>query len=140
VALVAKQLLTQAGFNVDLQSMDLETLVSRRSRPNGWNVFLSNSSSVSRLNPGSSNLMSGACNKAWFGWPCDSELEKLRDAFALASDERERKTIAEQIQVRAMGVGTHVPLGEYRVMVATRKNITGFITGFSTVYWNVEKQ
>ena len=21
------------------------------------------------------------CEKAWFGWPCDSELEKLRDAF-----------------------------------------------------------
>ena len=38
-----------------------------------------------------------------------------------------------------MEVGTHVPLGEYMTRVAARKNITGFVTGFFTVFWNVEK-
>jgi peptide/nickel transport system substrate-binding protein len=64
----------------------------------------------------------------------------LRDAFALAGSEAERKEIAGQVQVRAMEVGTHVPLGEYRSMVAARKNVKGLVPGFFTVFWNLEKQ
>jgi peptide/nickel transport system substrate-binding protein len=137
---VAKQLLTQAGFNVDMQAMDFQTLSVRRAKKDGWNIFLTRSTSAAALNPLSGQAMSAACDKAWFGWPCDPELEKLRDAFALAGNDELRKSLAEQVQVRAMKVGTHVPLGEYEVRVAARKNVTGFVTGFFTVYWNVEKQ
>ena len=48
-------------------------------------------------------MVNAACDKAWFGWPIDRELERLRDAFAGA--DRQRKTLAEQIQVRAMETG-----------------------------------
>jgi peptide/nickel transport system substrate-binding protein len=42
---VATQLLRQAGFKVDMQSMDWQTLVSRRAKKDppaqgGWNIFL----------------------------------------------------------------------------------------------------
>jgi len=137
---VAKQLLTEAGFHVDMQAMNFQTLAARRAKKEGWNIFLTRSTSVASLNPISYPALNAACDKAWFGWPCDKELEKLRDAFALASTEAQRKLIAEQIQVRAMTIGTHVPLGEYEVRVAARKNVTGFVTGFFTVYWNVEKK
>jgi peptide/nickel transport system substrate-binding protein len=124
-----------------MQSMDFQTLAARRAKKDGWNIFLTRSTSVASMNPLSGPAFSAACYpKAWVGWPCDPELEKLRDAFALAGDEKERKVIAEQIQVRAMEVGTHLPLGEYVIKVATRMNITGFVTGFFTVYWNVDKQ
>jgi peptide/nickel transport system substrate-binding protein len=137
---VAKQLLTQAGFNVDMQPMDRETLVSRRAKKDGWSIFLTGVSSVTYMNPFSSNTFSGACNNAWSGWPCDRELEKLRDAFALASTEADRKAIAEMVQVRAMEIGALVPLGEYVMKVAARKTLSGFVTGFFTVFWNLEKQ
>ena len=39
-----------------------------------------------------------------------------------------------------MEIGTHVPLGEYVIPVAARKNVTGFVTGYLMVLWNVEKQ
>jgi peptide/nickel transport system substrate-binding protein len=137
---VAKQLLTQAGFNVDMQSMDRQTLVSRRDRKDGWNAFLFASSSVSALSPFYANTLNAACSKAWVGWPCDPELEKLRDAFALAGTDAARKALAEQIQVRAMQIGAQVPLGQFVIKTAARTNITGFVPGFFTVYWNVEKQ
>ena len=58
-----------------------------------------------------------------------------------AGDENERKTIAEQVQVRAMEIGTHVPLGEYVTPVAARKNVKGLLFGRQTmILWNVEKQ
>ena len=138
---VAAQLLRQAGFNVDMQSMNWQSLVSRRSRKTGWHIFITNSPAVSQMDPIGNFSLNADCEKAWFGWPCDSELEKLRDAFARAGDENERKTIAEQVQVRAMEIGTHVPLGEYVTFVAARKNVKGLLPGPQTmILWNVEKQ
>jgi peptide/nickel transport system substrate-binding protein len=142
---VATQLLRQAGFKVDMQAMDWQTLVSRRAKKDppskgGWNIFLTFWASVDGLNPIAMNAVNAGCEKAWFGWPCDAELERLRDAFARADTEAERKSLAEQIQVRAMGIVTHVPIGEFLVPAAARKEVQGFVTGFFLVPWNVSKR
>jgi peptide/nickel transport system substrate-binding protein len=142
---VATQLLRQAGFKVDMQSMDWQTLVSRRAKKDppsqgGWNIFLTIWANVDGLNPIAMNAVNAGCDKGWFGWPCDQELEKLRHTFARAEDDATRKAIAEQIQLRAMEIGTHVPLGEYLIPVAARKNVKGLPTGYFMVLWNVEKK
>ena len=56
LAPVAKSLLEKAGFKVDMQSMDWQTLVARRAKkdpPNagGWNVFLTSWVAADILNP-----------------------------------------------------------------------------------------
>lgn len=142
---VATQLLRMAGFKVDMQAMDWQTLVARRAKKDppaqgGWNIFMTIWASVDGLNPISMQSVSAACDKAWFGWPCDAEIEKLKEAFARNGDEAQRKKLAEQIQVRAMQVVTHVPLGEYNVPTAARKNLKGFVTGYFFVPWNIERQ
>jgi len=143
--IVANQLLRQAGFKVDMQAMDSQTLMARRARKDpagkgGWNIFLTVSNAAGTADPIVSVPLNAACDNAWFGWPCDAELEKLRDAFARARDEKERKVAAEQVQVRAMEIGTHVPLGEYLQPAAARKNVKGIVVGYFLVFWNVEKQ
>src|SRR5581483_3959476 len=105
----------------------------------GWNIFMTIWASVDGLNAISMQAVAASCEKAWFGWPCDAEIEKLRAAFARANDAAARKRLAEQIQVRAMEVVTHVPLGEYNAPVAARKNLKGFVTGYFLVPWNIEK-
>ena len=50
--------------------------------------------------------------KAAPGWPCDAEMERLRDAFAHEEDDGKRKEIATQVQARAIEIGTHVWLGQ----------------------------
>jgi peptide/nickel transport system substrate-binding protein len=141
---VAAQLLRQAGFKVDLQSMDWQTTIARLSKRDppakgGWNVFLAAYSAVDIMDPAVSHLMNASCEKAMAGWPCDPELERLRDAYVRAQTVEERKPIAEQAQLRAMQVGTHVPLGEYVVDPVARKNVRGVFPGYLLVPWNVEK-
>ena len=48
-----------------------------------------------------------------FGWPCDAEMEKLRDQFARETDPAKQKAIAEAVQVRDTQVVTHIPLGQW---------------------------
>lgn len=141
---VGAQLLRQAGFKVDMQAMDWQTLVSRRAKKDppskgGWNVFFTVWASVDAIMPITMNAVSASCDKAWFGWPCDKALEDLLSAFARSEEEKERKVLAEQIQARAMEIGTHAPLGEYLIPLAARRNLKGFVTGYVQVMWNVTK-
>ena len=96
LAPVAKSLMEKAGFKVDMQSMDWQTLVARRSKkdppkrrrlerlPHGLGRRR-------RDEPDLDGLCEAACEKASFGWPCDAQLEKLRDDFARETDPPSRR-------------------------------------------------
>ena len=102
--------------------------------------FLTSWGSVDVLDPVSTNFLNAACEKATFGWPCDAELEKLRDAFAKETDPAKQKAIAEQVAQRAAEYPTHVVLGQYLQPSAFRKNVTGVIVATNVVFWNIEKK
>jgi peptide/nickel transport system substrate-binding protein len=125
--------------------MDWQTLLARRARkdpPNarGWNAFLSDWSCADVLNPVMTGYLNAGCDKAMFGWPCDAEIEKLRDAYARETDPDKQKEIAEQVQVRETQVTTHVFLGQWQQPAATRKGVTGIPMAPVPVFWNVEKK
>ncbi len=141
---VAAQLLRQAGFKVDLQSMDWNTLVSRRAKKDppaqgGWNIFATAWVVPDIWSPLTNAATNGLCDKAWFGWSCDADLEKLRDEFARETDDAKKKQLADAISARAFEIGTHAPLGEYVNPLAARKNVSGFVTGPGNFYWNIKK-
>jgi len=143
LAPVAKSLMEKAGFKVDMQAMDWQTLVSRRTKkdpPNagGWSAFLTSWASVDILDPVATGFLNASCDKAMFGWPCDTELERLRDAFAKETDPAKQRAIAEQVQLRAAEYPTHIQLGQYVQPVAMRKNVSGLLTGPSIAFWNIE--
>jgi peptide/nickel transport system substrate-binding protein len=142
---VAAQLLRQAGFKVDLQAMDWNSLVSRRAKKEppaqgGWNIFCTAWVAPDIWNPLANAAIGGAGEKSWFGWPTDAELEKLRDDFARATDEGKKKALAEAIQTRAFEIGTHAPLGEYVNPLAARQSVSGWVIGPGDIYWNVRKK
>ncbi len=106
LAPVAKSLMEKAGFKVDMQSMDWQTVVARRAKKDppsqgGWNAFLTSWVSADMLNPVSTAFLNASCDKALFGWPCDAEIEKLRDQFARETDPAKQKAIAEAVRSRA---------------------------------------
>src|SRR5262249_34002657 len=81
------------------------------------------------------------CDKARAGWPCDEKMEKLRDAYAHASDPAKRKAIAEEVQKYNLEIVTHVWLGEWFGVSAVRKNITVLNPlPPMTVFWGVTKK
>jgi peptide/nickel transport system substrate-binding protein len=141
---VAAQLLRQAGFKVDLQAMDWQTLVGRRAKKDlpangGWNMFFTAWVAPDIWNPLTNPALGGQGEKSWFGWPSDEKIEKLRDDFARATDDAKKKALADEIQGRAFEIATHAPLGEYANPLAARKNVTGFVTGPGNLYWNIKK-
>ncbi len=141
---VAAQLLRQAGFKVDLQAMDWNTVVSRRAKKDppaqgGWNLFCTAWVAPDIWNPLTNAAVGALGEKSWFGWPSDERLEHVRDQFARETEEAKKKALAEQIQARAFEIATHAPLGEYINPVAARKNVKGFVIGPGDIYWNIQK-
>ena len=130
---VAAQLLRQAGFKVDLQAMDWQTLVGRRAKKDppdkgGWHMFLTAWQRVRRLEPdrqpddgharrevGLVRLGQGRQDR----WSCAT-------SSCARPTSRRRRSSPRQIQARAFEVATHAPLGEYDQPMAARKNISGF--------------
>ncbi len=142
---VAKAQLEAAGFKVDLQAMDWQTLVTRRTKKEpadkgGWNALFTYSGASDILNPVSANLFNAACEKAAYGWPCDAEIERLRDAFAKETDPATQKQIAIELQKHWVEAPTFVPLGQLYQPAALRTNIDGMIAAPATVLWNITKK
>ena len=145
LATVAKPQLERAGFKVDLQPMDWQTLVARRAKKDapsagGWNVFFTSWGAVDVVNPAAAAFLNASCEKATFGWPCDAEMEKLRDAYAAESDPAKQKQIAEQVQLRVLEYPTHVPLGQFTSPTAVRSNVTGMVYAPTLAMWGLEKK
>jgi peptide/nickel transport system substrate-binding protein len=145
--IVAAQLLRDAGFKVDLQATDWQTVVTRRAsqkppKEGGWNMFFTNWVVADITNPVANVSVSGrGKNGGWFGWFDDPEMEKLRDKFSRASSPDEQKTVAADVQKIAYTQVAYIPLGQYTVPSAWRKNISGVLDGPATpVFWNIEKK
>jgi peptide/nickel transport system substrate-binding protein len=145
LATVAKPQLERAGFKVDLQPMDWQTLVARRTKKDplnagGWSAFFTSWGSVDVMDPVGAAFLNASCDKAPFGWPCDAELEKLRDQYAHETDPAKQKAIAAAVQLRAAEYPTYAPLGQFTVPTAVRTNVTGLLPAASLALWNVEKK
>ena len=144
LAPVAKQLMEKAGFKVDMQSMDWQTLVSRRAKKDppssgGWHAFLTSVATIDITDPIMAQWFSSACDKALPGWPCDPEMEKLRNQYARETDPAKQKLIAEQVQVRATEWTQYIHLGQWYPAAPARKNIAGILAPGVPVFWNIEK-
>jgi peptide/nickel transport system substrate-binding protein len=143
---VVAQQLRAAGFKVDLQQTDWQTVVSRRTsqKPTsegGWNMFFTNWVAADVMNPIVNFSIGGrGKNGGWFGWSEDPKIEKLKDQFARSSSLEEQKKIATEIQQEAYDQVTYIPLGQYTIPSAWRKSISGVLDGPATpIFWNIDK-
>jgi peptide/nickel transport system substrate-binding protein len=144
MALVTADLLKQAGIAVDVQAMDWATLVQRRlSRtpgPQGWNLFVSAPSGLDAMNPAGHNAMRSACERTGLpGWPCDAEMERLRDAFLAAAGEDQRRALAAEYHARALASVPYVPLGQFSLVRGYSARLQGILDAPVPVYWNIAK-
>lgn len=143
-SLVSAALLREIGVNVDDQAMDWSTLTSRRAEKKapadgGWNLFHTAWPANMLLNPMMHNGVSGACDAAWFGWPCDEELQELRAKFSNEADPETLVTLSRRMQERAMEYVTYIPLGQYFFYRAYRNDVSGVIPSTDAFFWNIQK-
>jgi peptide/nickel transport system substrate-binding protein len=137
-------LLEQGGFKVDMQSMDWQTVVTRRAKKDpadkgGWSAFHTYAIAADILNPIAANFTVANGDKAWFGWPNDPEMEKLRDAYAKETDPAKAKAQAAAVQNRALETAQYGWLGQWYGPGAARSKVTGWLKAPVTVLWNIDK-
>ena len=144
LAPVAKELMEAVGFNVDMQSMDWQTLVARRAKKDapadgGWNAFITSWTAGDLFNPVAMAFLNASCDSALFGWPCDEKIEGLRDAFARATTKEEQSKIVEDVQGAWFEYPTHIHLGQWNQATAIRSNVDGVLPTGAAVFWNISK-
>ena len=141
---VAAQALREAGFEVDLQSMDWQSVVQRRAMQSptaegGWNLFFTNWMVPEISDPLVNVMLNGRGDDAWFGWPTDPELEAMRTEYVAATDDATKKEIAGRIQAHVMDFVDYLMMGEYIIPQARRTTIENMIPSPVPVFWNVTK-
>ena len=142
MAPVAKRQMERAGFKVDMQSMDWQTLVSRRAKKNpvesgGWSAFITSVTGVDLLDPIMHPYLASAGENSTVGWPSDPEMEKLRIQFSGESNPAKQKEIAVQIQKQLLRSTQYIPLGQFYVPIAVRNNVEGIVKAPTPVFWNI---
>jgi peptide/nickel transport system substrate-binding protein len=147
----ATQMLAQRlrgiGVNVQLQAMDFAAMASRRANRNppaqgGWHIGMTYWPGLNISDPVGNVPLQASCERAWPGWPCDSELQAMIDRFPATIDGTQRKELAAAIQRRAYErVVPYVPIGQWFAPIAYSAKLDGVIgVPGAMVLWNIVKR
>ena len=147
--LVTAANLRKIGFEVEIQAMDLSTMMQRRAiqKPvdeGGWNIFHTGFGLMSVTNPLTSPAIQageevGCTRQGWPGWPCYPALGEKISEFGSATSDEERMRIAAEIQAMALDHGTHAYYGQYLKLLAFRSELDGVLEAPVPVFWNIFK-
>ena len=83
--------------------------------------------------------MRGMGDRGWFGWFKDDTIEQLTEQWLLAPTDQERASIADAIQTQAFQTVPSVPLGQFKIRTALRRNLTGYIVATGAFPWNIRR-
>jgi len=144
-ALVTADLLKRLGLNVDLETGDWGTVLTRRAKrgpvaEGGWSIFHTSLTGPDTLDPSVHLGLRANGTKAWFGWPSDPKLEALHDRWLQSEDPVQQKAIAAELQEEAFRTIPYIPLGQFAIPTAYRNNLSGLIASPVLEMWNVEKK
>ena len=141
---VTYDLLKRLGMNVEMVATDWGTVTQRRASKEpidkgGWSILHtwapSNVISTVVEHP----LLRGLGPTGWFGWFADEEIERLTAEWLQAQTQEDRVSITDKIQVRAFETVPMVPLGQFQIRTAYRKNLTGLIEATGAFPWNIRR-
>ena len=141
---VLAEAMKKVGFTVDLQITDWASIATRRASnapvtEGGWHLFVTGWSGADLMNPLTNVYVTGACEKAWFGWPCIPELQKLRAEYSAATDPVEQRRLTEEMQRVTWDEVVFVTLGKLNLTNGRSAKTEGWLTAPVPLFWNVAK-
>ncbi|MCV2894669.1 ABC transporter substrate-binding protein [Lentibacter sp. XHP0401] len=143
--IVAAERMREAGFTVDVASMDWSTLQSRKNgwqpvADGGWNFFFTYWGVAGIWNPLVHSLINGSGDdNSWAGWPVNARIEELRAAYLTAGSLDEQKEIAKEIQKITWDDAFYFNAGEFKSVAAWRTELKDVPAGPITLFWGVSK-
>jgi len=145
IAPLTAQVLRSIGMNVEIQSMDWATFLTRRGKQDpveqgGWSVAYGSWNTLDLSSPLANLNLDGRGKAGYAGWTESAEMDALRDQFAETTDPVAQKELAAKIQQLAYEEVFYIPLGTYSNYSAHRKNVSPLLPAPVTVFWGVSKQ
>jgi peptide/nickel transport system substrate-binding protein len=148
IALVTADALRRIGVNVQVETMDWSTKVTRRNNRGptgpglpGWNLAFTTWGGFSFASPITNTPLVSACDGTnLYGWPCDETMEQLRAAYFAATSEAAARDAVDAIQRRYFETVPYVNTGIFQQASAWRRELTGIRATFYPVAWNLQKR
>lgn len=138
---VTFDLLKRMGMNAELVATDWGTVVQKRANkePNVWGIFHTGWSGLDNINPAVNVSLRTNGAGAWFGWPDDPRIEKLREEWFAATDPEAAKRTTTQMQVLAFETVPYIPLCLTYFPSGVSNRVQGVLEGPVPYFWNVRK-
>ncbi|HEV7337497.1 MAG TPA: ABC transporter substrate-binding protein [Bosea sp. (in: a-proteobacteria)] len=143
-ALITAQNLRSIGMNVEVRPTDQATLLTSRARrtpptEGGWSIFHAASAGLTVDTIVKNHYLWMNPQRAFFGWPDNPEMEKLRIDFSFATDDKVAHEINRKFHELAWAYVPHIPIGNTFEASAYRTNIKGIIKSEVPTFWNLTK-
>ncbi len=140
--IVTADLFKRLGLNVDFQPMDWGTMIQRQTNrgpaeQGGWSLFMTSGSMVSMVNPALNMYIRGQGAKGWTGWYENAEVEALSQEWLDGT--ADQRGLFDRMQRVLFDDPPFLPLGQYTVFTARRKEISGILDGSGSYPWNVRR-
>ncbi|WP_376099121.1 ABC transporter substrate-binding protein [Roseomonas sp. CCTCC AB2023176] len=141
---VTNDALRRIGVNTELAESDWGTVIQRRNsrepvERGGWSIFHTTGTTATYGSPATSPLVRGQGEAGWFGWWKSDRAEELTAAWLDAPDEAARARYAGELGRLALDEVSTVPLGQFTIRTAFRRNLTGLLQGSIPYPWNIQK-
>jgi peptide/nickel transport system substrate-binding protein len=141
---VIAQQLRDAGFAVEMASMDWASVVARRASKvpvaeGGWNIFSTTNVLPDVGDPIGFIGTAAGGDSAWFGWPSFPEIEALRLKLAQTADPEAQKAIGIALNKLVIDNVVMIPMGEFRNVTTHSAKISGQMDAEVPVFWNMQK-
>jgi peptide/nickel transport system substrate-binding protein len=129
-AQVAKPMLEQAGFTVDLQIVDWATLVARRARPELWDVF----STAFGFVPDPIFML--VLSPGWPGWFDNRDMNAMMALLRRHADPKVRHDLWARMQRLWYDEAGSIKFGDYFLLHLHRRELKGYVNNPTHVWWN----
>jgi len=141
---VTADALKRIGMNVELAESDWGTVIQRRGsresvEKGGWSIFHTTGGASFYGNPAMSPLIRGQGEAGWFGWWKNDRAEALTQEWLFAPDEAAQRKAALELGRLGLEEVATIPLGQFTIRTAFRKDITGILEGPAPFPWNVKR-
>lgn len=141
---VTYDLLKKLGMNVELAASDWGTVTKRRAsrepvEKGGWSITHTLTPSFTIAPPVGNHYLRGLGPTGWFGWFANAAIEADAEAWMLAETPAERARLADRIQTEAFKEVASVPLGQFQMYNAYRKNIVDVVDAWGAQFWGARR-
>jgi len=141
---VTYELLKQMGMNVEFAASDWGTVIQRRNsresvEKGGWSIFHTTGPTPGWGSPALSSLVRGQGEKGWFGWWNSPKAEELAEEWLFAADAAAQRKAAVTLGRLALEEVATIPLGQFVIRTAYRKNLTGMLSGSAPYPWGLKR-